>query len=133
MKLVVDANVIFSALIKNSTTREIILLGFYDFYTPKFILAEIENHIFELEEKTKLNKTELFWLIKELLRFVTLVPVEEYNSKIQEAGSISPDKEDIHYFALALKLNCGIWSNDKILKEQNRIRVSNTKELVADK
>ena len=29
--------------------------------------------------------------------------------------------EEIHLFALALKLNCPIWSNDKLLKNQNKI------------
>ena len=33
------------------------------------------------------------------------------------------------YFALALKLNCAIWSNDKKLKEQNKIQVCSTHEL----
>lgn len=33
------------------------------------------------------------------------------------------------YFALALKLKCPIWSNDKKLKEQNIITIYHTHEL----
>lgn len=48
-----------------------------------------------------------------------------------QAQSITPDKYDQDYFALALKLGCPIWSNDKALKGQKRIKVYSTKE-VAD-
>ncbi len=41
-----------------------------------------------------------------------------------------PDENDIIYFALALKLKCCIWSNDKALKRQDRIMVLSTKELL---
>ncbi|MBI2152065.1 hypothetical protein HYU21_05030 [Candidatus Woesearchaeota archaeon] len=34
------------------------------------------------------------------------------------------------YFALALKLNCALWSNDKKLREQSEVKVYNTYELV---
>ena len=34
------------------------------------------------------------------------------------------------YFALALKLNCGIWSNDKKLKNQDKVKVYSTEDLL---
>ncbi|MEK6968674.1 MAG: PIN domain-containing protein [Nanoarchaeota archaeon] len=46
-----------------------------------------------------------------------------------EAKKISPDPDDVAYFALALYLGCPIWSNDKRLKEQNKVRIITTKEL----
>jgi len=37
----------------------------------------------------------------------------------------------VDFFALAIKLDCGIWSNEKALKEkQTKVGVFNTKELV---
>jgi len=33
------------------------------------------------------------------------------------------------YFALALKMKCPIWSNDKRLKEQKTIKIISTDEL----
>ena len=33
------------------------------------------------------------------------------------------------YFALALKLNCGLWSNDKELKKQSKVKILNTNEV----
>ena len=49
---------------------------------------------------------------------------------IDGAERISPDPKDTSYFALALKLNCPIWSNDKKLKEQNKIKIYSTEEIV---
>ncbi len=65
--------------------------------------------------------------LKEVL---TVIPKEEYISFFENAKTISPNEKDILYFALALKLNCGIWSNDKRLKEQNKILVYSTTEVM---
>ena len=43
---------------------------------------------------------------------------------------ISPDADDTAYIALALHLNCPIWSNDKKLKKQDKVKVITTKELL---
>ena len=42
------------------------------------------------------------------------------------------DEKDTPYIALALKLNCPIWSNDTDLKKQNKVKVYNTKELLEE-
>ena len=49
---------------------------------------------------------------------------------MKEAEKITPDKKDVLYFALALKLRCGIWSNDKKLKTQNKIKIYSTEDLL---
>ena len=49
---------------------------------------------------------------------------------VKEAEKLTPDPDDMPYFALALKLNCAIWSNDKKLQEQDQIKVYPTPELV---
>ncbi|MEK6954273.1 MAG: PIN domain-containing protein [Candidatus Micrarchaeota archaeon] len=56
--------------------------------------------------------------------------LNEYSSLMHQAKSICPDPDDIQYFALALKLGCPIWSNDKALKEQNTVEVISTGELI---
>lgn len=39
--------------------------------------------------------------------------------------------KDIPYFALALYLNCGIWSNEKRFKKQSRIKAVSTADLIS--
>jgi predicted nucleic acid-binding protein len=36
---------------------------------------------------------------------------------MERAREICPDENDGDYFAVALELNCAIWSNDKKLKD----------------
>lgn len=37
---------------------------------------------------------------------------------------------DTEYFALALKLKCSVWSNDKKFKKQDKVKVYSTNELI---
>jgi predicted nucleic acid-binding protein len=58
------------------------------------------------------------------------VPKEEMEAYLDEAKRISPDQGDVPYFAPALKMGCGIWSNDTILKNQKAIAVFSTKDIL---
>ena len=60
---------------------------------------------------------------------ITDINMPEMNG-IQMAEKITPDPNDAEYFALALKLGCGIWSNDKKLKEQDKIKIYSTSDLI---
>lgn len=44
MKLVLDSNIIFSALIKKSITRDIIISDLFELYAPEYIFNEITKH-----------------------------------------------------------------------------------------
>jgi len=68
-------------------------------------------------------------LVDILKRKITIIPLEELVPYVEEAEKLTPDHDDMAYFALALKLNCAIWSNDKKMKQQDRIEVYNTHEL----
>ncbi len=45
MQLVVDANVLFSAMIKSGETRRILLLSEHDLYAPEFMIEEFKKHL----------------------------------------------------------------------------------------
>jgi predicted nucleic acid-binding protein len=65
-----------------------------------------------------------------LRKKIKAIPNEEIESFIPIAKEICPDPKDVDYFALALKLNCGIWSNDKVLKQQNKVQIYSTAEIM---
>jgi len=66
-----------------------------------------------------------------LRKRITIIPNEETDKFLEEAGQISPDRKDIDYFALALKMKCALWSNDGDLKtKQNVITVYSTKDMM---
>jgi len=61
---------------------------------------------------------------------INIISKNYFSSFLQKAEIISPDPDDCAYFALALKLKCGIWSNDKDLKNQNIVNIYSTKDLL---
>ena len=132
IELVVDANVLLSALIKEGITRKIILLNEHKLHLPSFFFNEFYKHLKEIETKTELKQEHLIKIIEFLIYFgnIEVIQQEEINPYLEKATLISPDINDINYFALALKLNCHIWSNDKKLKEQKEIKIFSTQELI---
>ena len=130
MNLIIDANVLFAALIKEGKTIEILLNPFFNFYAPEFIFEEFETYKDEILRKTHRDESQFSEILEILESLINTVPKEEYIAKIRFAEEISPDENDIDYFALALKLNCAIWSNDKKIKQQNKVKVYSTKELI---
>ncbi len=132
MKLVLDSNIIFSALIKKSTTRNIILSDVFELHAPEYIFNEISKHKELLLRKSKMNEEELDALLLLLQKHIHLVPKEKYNEKMALAEDILKDIDvtDSPFLALALDLNCPIWSNDGHFKQQDRVEVHTTKELI---
>lgn len=132
MQVIVDANVLFAALIKKSHTRHLLLNSSWNFYVPEFILSEVYKHLPTLESKTGLSSDELNELVSKLLLAakIKVIPLVEFKDCLEKARQVSPDPSDAHYFALALKINCVIWSNEKRLKNQSVVRVLNTSELI---
>jgi len=132
LKLVVDANIIFAALIKNSTTRSIILKNELSLYVPEFFFEELKYRQDLLLMKSGLSQESLNELINKLILTADIKTIQsrEFKQYLNRAIKISPDKKDIQYFALAIKLKCSIWSNDKDLKKQNKIKIYSTEELI---
>src|SRR3989338_3793076 len=113
MDLVVDANVLFSVLIKHSFTYNLLFSGSFHLFTPNYIFTELDRHKEEILKKTERTTEEVFKLLETLKQRVIIVPLEELVPYVEEAEKLTPDPDDMAYFALALKLNCAIWSNDK--------------------
>ena len=59
--VVVDTNLIFSALIpKASMIREILIESNLTFYSPNFLITEIYKHKDKLIKNSKLNEPEFY-------------------------------------------------------------------------
>ena len=134
MLLVIDANVIFAALVARGGTFRVFvtnkILRKFRFIAPEYLFIEIREHFDEILEKTKLSQEELEVVLDFLEGQIEVIPFEEFEDKYDDAKNISPDPDDVPYFALALKLNCAIWSNDRKLKEQGIVKVYTTQEII---
>jgi predicted nucleic acid-binding protein len=129
LKLVVDSNILFSFFWKGSEIRKIMLSPSTVLFAPKFALRELERHSPEIKSKAGLSTDEYRTSISVMKWFVEFIPLEEYEGFIPEAKRICPDPKDIRFFALALKLDCPVWSDEKRLKRQSDIEVFNRNEL----
>lgn len=131
MEIVIDANVLFSALIKpHNITSEILFSNEFSLFAPDYILTEFFEHKSEILSKTNFSEQEFGLILALISSRVIFIPFTEFAHFMKKAEEISPDEDDAEYFALALKLNCAIWSNDKELKKQDLIKVYSTEELI---
>ncbi|MBI5223352.1 hypothetical protein HY990_02935 [Candidatus Micrarchaeota archaeon] len=130
MDLVVDANIFFAALVKDGTTIDLLLEPEIHLFAPEFLFEEIEKHMIEILKKTNRSQKEFNEIFEILKLKITVIPKEEFEGFLEEASKISPDPNDSIYFALALRLDSAIWTNERKLKDQNRIKIYNTKDLL---
>ena len=68
--------------------------------------------------------------LNEVREQMRTVPLSEFKEYVIEGSKISPDPDDSEYFALALKYDCPLWTEDKALKSQSEVEVLNSKELL---
>jgi putative PIN family toxin of toxin-antitoxin system len=132
MEVVIDANIFVAALLKKGATRKLLLNDELVLYAPEYLIEELFDHLQEFETKSHLSRIALEELVKVLVieSKMIVVPKDELQPYMKKADEISPDPDDVMYFATALKQNIGIWSNDKEMKKQKVINVYYTNELV---
>jgi len=130
MKFVVDANVLFSFFWKDSFTKRLLMGKYFELCAPEFSLEEIDKYRDEIMRKAKIGLDEFVEMRRELILYVDFFPLNSYGKFLKRAIEICPDRDDVDYFALALKLGVGIWSNDKLLKGQEAVKVLNTMDVL---
>ncbi len=135
MKVIVDANELFSAVIAKgkgfkSKTLDIFFADEVKLSAPYRLLAELENNREEIRSKSGFSHEDFDVFIGILKLRIDVVPLEDFLDKMHEAKEISPDPKDMEYFGLALKFKSAcIWSEEELLKEQDKIKVLNTDKL----
>jgi predicted nucleic acid-binding protein len=133
MNVIVDTNVLVSALIKNSTTRRLIFESGKLFLFPSYIFQELEKHKQVILKKSSLSEEEFNILLNLILSKFFIVPdsiLYPYRKKALEIMR-RIDSDDMIFIACALAYpNSVIWSNDKKLKNQKKVKILNTKEIM---
>ena len=132
MKLVVDANVVISALIADSKTRELIVTLEPDLLTPEFVYDEIGNYTELIVEKSGMSPERVAQFIDLLFQYIEVVPAQEFYPHIEEAeaaiGDIDPD--DVLYVACALAEDAAVWSDDTDFDEQTHVETYSTSDVI---
>ncbi|MCB9358349.1 PIN domain-containing protein [Candidatus Woesearchaeota archaeon] len=132
MKLVVDSNVFFSALIKDSASRKIIQEKKHTLFLPYYFFVEFLKYSNALKEKSKLSEKEFDILVSDLLDCFIIVQKESLFLCKNEAEHIVKDidPDDTLFIACCLAKEASLWSDDKALKKQGKIKVISTPELL---
>ncbi|MBI2449827.1 hypothetical protein HYV49_06050 [Candidatus Pacearchaeota archaeon] len=122
MPIVVDVNVILSSLLGEGHSFEVFALNYlfdkFEFVAPEFIFVEFNKHKDEISRRSKFNSDEFNYVLDLIKEQISIIPSSEFNKFIPEAEKIlEKHKKDVQYLALALKLDCNIFSGDKILKK----------------
>ena len=135
--MVVDANKLIAAFLRDGLIRRVLLLGGIRFFTIDYVLEELEEHKNELLRKARIDERAYAHILRHiLLPSITVVEGEEVLDVVEEAYEIARgfDPDDWPVIALALKLGVPIWTNDKKIVEASRstkrFRAITTRELL---
>jgi predicted nucleic acid-binding protein len=132
MKLVIDANVVISALIADSKTRELIVTLEPDLLTPAFVHDEIGNYEDLIVEKSGMEPNRVAQFIDLLFQYIEVIPAEDFYPAIEKAktaiGDIDPD--DVLYLACAIASEAAIWSDDSDFDEQDIVEAYTTSNVI---
>ncbi len=133
MRFVIDTNILISALIRDSITRQIILKSGWKFYYPKISLNEIEKYKIYIIEKAGFSEDDFQELLDIIVSYISLLEGSNYQDKLDEAEAIMKhiDEKDVVFIASALaSANDGIWTDDGDFDEQNKIKIWKTEQVI---
>ena len=130
MKLVLDNNILFSFMKPNSVNSYLFFSLNVEFIAPEFIKSEFNKHKEDCLSKSELSEPEFEIRQEEVEESIEFFKESKYDELLIKAIKNLPDPKDSPYLALALKLNCSIWSNDPHFKQQSLVKVFTTAELI---
>jgi predicted nucleic acid-binding protein len=120
--VVVDTNVLFSALVsRHSRIREILLMeAGIGFSCPRFIFSELFKHKERIVAATDLSEDELLDTLNALfahIQFVdeSAIPLGTWLEARRLCSGV--DEKDTPFVALAVHLSAHLWTEDNELKK----------------
>jgi putative PIN family toxin of toxin-antitoxin system len=142
MKIVIDTNIIFSALLNTNSKIGDYLLdpnSKLEFYSPEYVLDELDKYHNKLLKYSSLTEKQLKTSRIQIFKRLTLISdnaisIEHWKVAIDILKEIDP--KDTPFLATALAINGVIWTGDKKLitglksRGFNKI-VVNTADLVS--
>jgi predicted nucleic acid-binding protein len=124
--LVVDTNLVFSALIpRASQIREILLENDMEFYSPNILISEIYKHKDKLIKNSKLTESEFYIYFDGIIEKIKFIPTEFIAlENRQKAYDLCHDLDikDTPFVALAIELSVPLWTGDKKLEDGLRLK-----------
>ena len=129
--IIVDANKVFAAFITEGVVHDLLFSGKFKPVGPEKLLEEVEKHKDEIAEKARKKLEDIELAIKLLEPEFKIFSRPEYAGKLSEGLKLAPHPKDVEYFALALRSDFPIWSNEKAFKKQSIVNIFTTSELIS--
>lgn len=133
MRLVVDSNIVFAALLRDGVARGLLIESPFDLLSPEWMLVEIRSHGAEIARRAHLMPEELDVLLALVTERLEIVARTEYEATLGEARTRiqGSDPGDVPFLALALSRSCdGIWTQNTRDFENGGVSLWTTKRVV---
>ena len=121
MKLIVDANIVFSGILNaNGKIGDLLINSSrsLNFIAPDFLRSEIHKHHSRLSKISGMNPDQIREAEYQIYKDITFISEEQIRQSIWLAAEklvADVDPKDIHYVAFSKQFRCKIWSGDKEL------------------
>ncbi len=119
MNVVIDTNILFSALLKTPNKfAETIFLSDDSFYAPKHVVSELFKHQKKIIKASRLPGDAVFELLFLLSKRINIADEKDLShTSIEKAYDLCKniDPMDTMIVALALDMKAPLWTGDKIL------------------
>jgi predicted nucleic acid-binding protein len=138
MKVIIDTNIVFSALLSEDNTIRRIIIGSQrcHFYASDYTHIELRNHYSKLKKASKLTDEDILTSQFNLFKYITFITLDTIPEQCwSEVKQLVADIDiyDMPFVALALYMDAYLWTGDKILysglKAKGFEKVISTQEL----
>lgn len=131
MKVVLDTNVLVSALMRDGFTRTLLVHPDLDMATPEYALDEVQRHLPSLAQRMRVPVQQARLTLELLLGHMATVPHEDYRGEMRRADEIlrDIDPDDAAFAALALATGLPLWTQDKALLNCTELDTITTHQL----
>lgn len=123
MRIVVDTNIVFSAILNTDNKIAQVLLqpkSNLNFYSTEQLLSEIKEHTDKLKKLSGYSDNEIdrvIELITKRIRFINVKLISAESYQIAETLAHDVDIDDTEFVALTEHLKAKLWSGDKELQK----------------
>ena len=121
MKIIVDANIIFSGILKSNGKIGDLLINsakFFSFIVPDFLRTEIYNHHDKLIKISNLTLKQILESEYQIYKSITFISEEQISMeswKFADSLVSDIDPKDAVYIAYTKQFKCKLWTGDKKL------------------
>lgn len=121
MKVVVDTNIIFSAILNSNGLIGELLFNSedqFEFYSSEFIIDELTRYKTKLQSLTKMTEEKIDISIHQTLKNIDLISSEAISETYWKQAyelAADVDEDDTPFLATAIGIEANIWTGDKRL------------------